>query len=397
MVIEDLSSSQSNDFTNGQNQSAPIQDRFLSFILDFLILSPLIMFINYPMFKKMKLGLMLGEADEVIRAYFLIALIVTIIAIVFYQVASIYFYGATLGQRVFQIYLDSNDSLKNSKIQLWQAIQYSVGFILSFVLLGIPFLSVFTHRKGQTFYQRLSEIQVLSLKVSQINPISEFEVRFIKQWANIASIFVFFILTSYVLQISLQKMKLSQNAKFKVNEVCENSDWNQLDHEHRLKNYFSKYLAEQQINSCIEHLVEEHVWGGIVSQDSSFIYIVKYFISKNTETQQLYLNELCRERDSDACQLIQAYEKDQLHVSFLNSEHTWVKILMIDELIRKSKFQQAFALLKNYEDSIDFEKYYSHQLAKIYFGFSQKQASRSPASQELDPIVERYKEYFGAQ
>ncbi len=401
MVIEDLSYSSQANNKHPLNRLASIQDRFLAFIFDFLFLSPMIVLINFPLLKKIKLGLMLGETDDVIGSYLALVAMISVLSIILYQVASFYFYGASFGQKIFQIYLVSTNPQNKSKINLSQAIQYSIGFILSFLFLGIPFLSVITHRQGQTFYQRISEINVLSFKEIQTNPVSEFEIRFVKQWINMIIIFIIALLATFVGHNSFQNIKLSHNSKHKPNEICENKIWNQLNHEQRLIKYFTIYLTEQKSDTitCLEHLIEEHAWSGIKIKDQSILYIVKYFISKNEETQQLYINELCRDLRSESCQIIQSIEKDQLHTKYLSTQHLWVKILLIDELLKNSKYIQAFDFIKNDEEIVGYEKYYSQVLAKIYYSFKQKQKqnSRSPASLDEHPIEKRFKEFFGVQ
>ena len=56
MVIEDLSYSSQANNKHPLNRLASIQDRFLAFIFDFLFLSPMIVLINFPLLKKIKLN-----------------------------------------------------------------------------------------------------------------------------------------------------------------------------------------------------------------------------------------------------------------------------------------------------------------------------------------------------
>lgn len=400
MVIEDLSFKKPIQNLQMKNNRPMIQDRFFSFVFDFLFLSPIIMFLIFPLIKKIKLNLMLGGLEIYSQIYIFIAICLVLVFIFVYQVMCLYYYGSSFGQKIFQLHVQSNSRSQNfqsNKIFLYQAMQYSSGYIFSFFLLGIPFLSVITHRFGHTFYERLAELEVVTAKKNRSMSLSEFEIQFFKQWTRLIIVFSITLVSIILIQHTFVKLKSADMIKSKVDQVCANSDWNQFDHQSRLETYFSKYLAEQSQKACVEHLLEGHFWYGVGLKNKSFLYVTKYFMTNDPEIQDEYFKYICADKKSEDCVFMTAYQKDQLHQLSFSTEPKWLLVLTVEELIRLKKYSQAFQFLQKFYGQTEFQRFYAHALAQTYYGTSQISQARLPASQGEQEIETQFKKYFGVQ
>lgn len=397
MVIEDLSLNYKL-FSQSERQKLPsIQDRVFAFIFDFLLLTPIISLLGSPFIAKLKFELMIGHRIEYFQYYSFLLLVLSLVVISTYQFVAIYFFQNTFGQKQLQIYVCANSGKGDSQIEIRQALQYSFGYLFSFICFGLPFLSILTHPQQLTFYERMAELRTLSYKKSANQQISEFEVRFLNQWVQLVTLFLVIIAVASIGTILQNRMRSAQLKYSQVNSVCDNVEWNQENHQQRLENYFALWLAENKNTECVNHLLESQLWENINQQNQSFMYLVKFFMTEDEQTKNEYQKIVCSLESKNECQIIKYYLSDSLVKNQLATTQNWLQVLLIEELIRKKSFTQAFQVVQRFYGQSQFTQFYSDKLAQLYWQTQQHHSQRSPASLEESPIEKQFKIHFGVE
>ena len=157
MVFQDINRSFELSVQSEKKPSAHLIDRFFSFLIDYLVISPFVLFALYISFTEGFNFLRLNpQAPE--NNYFI--LIVSVTYIIYFSLIQSFFiniWSATPGQYFLKIKMDFVQS--NSPIFLKAFIRQS-SFWLSFVFLGIPLLQMLTNRKRHTFYDRVAGVSI---------------------------------------------------------------------------------------------------------------------------------------------------------------------------------------------------------------------------------------------
>lgn len=206
MVYRDLNEdSQASLNTQARYYAAPFA-RFFSGLLDYFIFFPIIAFFMTFFFKDSVTMITQAVSDRQINSVFIQLFSFYILFYTLLQTCFIYFYSATPGQSYLKLYVHFEERSSNLFFQIWFR---QIGFVLSLLFLGLPFLAVFYHKKHRTFYDRLSESDVLTFAPTEIFPLQEIDKKYLS--AGVSVSLAFFCMVSFV--------SLIQSHQFSVNQL----------------------------------------------------------------------------------------------------------------------------------------------------------------------------------
>lgn len=161
MVYPDINynlNSEKNQPDQAQYKS-PVPLRILAFIIDYFIFAPVISFMVLVFFQTgIDLYKTFPKSIEA-QAMFGHLVIAYLFLVTFFQALFITFVGATPGL----YFLKQKIYFSNKDYPLFlQAWARQIGFTFSFLLLGLPFLKALADKKGQCFYEKMTDSMILS-------------------------------------------------------------------------------------------------------------------------------------------------------------------------------------------------------------------------------------------
>lgn len=309
MVYEDISSDQKNlkvklPLTKGYQAS--VLDRIFSFVLDYLILSPVVSFLILIFFQKEISVWKENSFSPELQAVFILLGIVYILLFSFMQSFFIYFWQATPGQYFLKLKIHNENS---TEFLFFRILLRQVGFWLSILFVGFPWLSILSHPQQKTFYDKLSELQVLSGKSQQNYFTFELETKY---WQAFVTTFLIFFT---VLGIAVgwqqhQKIKLAAYTFEKMkneNFFCEELKSVQITD--RLQTVIALNLVSQISDTCVDKEADFVLWKSDNEELRSLAYYAKSLTENESDAEEKYLNQACQIQQNTflGCQLAQAF------------------------------------------------------------------------------------------
>lgn len=342
MVYHDLSDVNSDFKETSKSSMAPIQDRMLSVLVDFVLFWPLFTLVLAGILKQLQLRYYLAPDS----AEFYLLLFVTVSGYLLMSILSQALFwsvlGATPGQIFFQIRIASAQSGKNPTLGM--AVVRSVLFFLSFIVFGFPFLEVFSHESRRAWYDRAADTQVLTKKkIGLAKPIFE-EVRVVRAlYALALSISLVFISSTmqsfYVRAMNSEgrQAELLQQGSL-CQEVVDNSSHGRIDAA------LAQYLVGDLSGECLSSEVDFAFWKGSASEQAWASVAMANMKKKDRALQKKYFNQACHEEASgEACQ-IAVWQMSAKHLSQMPSslQESWTAAVLFLTELRDFSDHQAW-------------------------------------------------------
>lgn len=386
---DNTSSQKKVDHLNLENK-ASVLDRLFSFLLDYLILSPVVNFLILVFFKvEISVWKEYSYSAELQPTFVLLAF-----AYIFFfsllQSLFAYYWLATPGQYFLKLKLQDE---KPEGMRFLRLLLRQICFWISVALLGFPWLSVLAHAKQKTFYDRLSEFRVVSLKQNQKYLSFEFETKY---WQALVATFMVFISILF-LAYGWQQHQNIKSASYtfekmkKQNYFC--NDLKSIQLKDRLQTVIALNLVGQITDECVDREADYVLWKSRDHEQRSLAYYAKSLTEKEFKNEERYLLQAC---DGDktkylGCKLADAFLKDDmksLYKTLASAE--FEKNLMISTL----RYELGSVLEKHQDLSKNFQalkKYDTHLAVKRYLlseilnsKFEKSSQERRPASAAPD-------------
>ena len=289
MVYQDISSHVELKSIGKSKAAAQIVDRFFSFIIDYLVISPFVMFTLYFAFNN---GFLYAKSNPQAAendwfyvlmgfCYFILFSLIQTLFIAIWQ--------ATPGQHFLKLKLDFGEE---TPLNLLRAFCRQLAFWSSFLLLGLPLLSVLTNKRRRTFYDQLADVSVVSLKDEK--PLFDFESEF-KYWRALLgtlSLFFGFVFVSFVWS-NYDKI-VSRSYSFtefrQRNFFCE--DLRTVNPAERMEVAIGLNLVDQLSDSCLDREADFVLWKQKYD-DYALAYFAKSLTASDSAKEQQYLTEAC--------------------------------------------------------------------------------------------------------
>lgn len=346
MVIPDLSAPETVPHTtkNSQTPIASVSDRFIAFILDFLIMSPVVSLITAGMIRQTKTFFLLntGSSQGVLAAMLVFAAVFT--AVVILQTAFLYYWQATPGQLFLQLRVQAYPQ-EQARLSLNQALLRSLMWCTGFLFFAVPFLEIASHPLRRAFHERASDTIVVTLKKNFDEGPHPLESRFIASWMRMSFLFLLlvgvmgFFKTYYSLQAGLYKEPANTDAF-----VCKEMKDSDLVGAARLDAALSLFLVNAITSECLNKEADAFLWSHSAIA-RNFGYLAKYVAASEAD-QEKYLDKAC-ETPSSSCALARYMADNGTPEDLEKTEgELWsVQLLKADERYSRKDFVGNLELL----------------------------------------------------
>lgn len=411
MVVRDLSFSESRppgDFQSpvqAQLPLAPVTDRFIAFILDFLIVSPVVSFGVAGILRNLKTVLLLNSESEeavVIWALF-VAAIVVMSSIV--QAFFIYFWQATPGQKFLQLEVVSFPQRLSDqrKLTFAQSFLRPIGWWIGTLLMGVPFLEILGHPLRRAFHERLSDTLVISHKQEPVDLPLAVETRYISStlWIFFGFMFVLGVTLmgkaykAAVLEGLAGKKTFSQ-------AFCPSIPTEKYQGQKRLDVALALYFADEVDDTCVYNEAQKAVWT-LENEDKALGDLAMAVITEDEKDSTSYLNRVCGDSaQSEAC-AISKYLKDkgnknrgevlrEAGLALVSS-----RLLLLKDTMEEENYASAVGLIKELEIETPLQNFLNKKLVKAAWMLNAqavKKGSRVPASADEKELLQEFKKRF---
>src|SRR3989338_542944 len=372
-----------------------ILDRALSFFLDYLIFAPVVSFISLLLFydeiqiwKKTPLG-----AETV--SIFLNLFILFVILFSGLQTVFIYYWKATPGQYYLKLQMQFS---KTPGLLLFRIFFRQIGFWISPLFGGIPWLAVLAHPQGQTFYDRMAECRLVTLKTSEKRFGFESEQKYWRSLLATLTLFLGFLFAASFWQ-NHQQLKnggIAFEKLQKEDHFC--AEMKSVPLKERLQMVIALNLVGHIADACVDQEVDFVLWKSTESDVKSLAYYAKSITAEDDAEEAIYLKQACVGVDERAwgCQVASAFsDSDRLQEFYQtlnsNTDENFLRSTLRYELgllLDQGEFRQAhFEKLKSFDDQKIVKKYL---ISELMLKNSERQnQNRQPASAEKKQSVDR--------
>lgn len=280
-----------------QNLARPL-DRLAAVIVDiFVVLAPIYILLSAPFKKTMTLSFLMGVESEFFVTVFGMSGI-AIFLIVIYQTLMHHFFRATLGKLLFDLRVVP--AFENQSVSAWDQFLRAWVFVFEALLVGLPFLSVFSNGQRRPWHDRMSDTVVVTrARARAVGAPARFEQGMVRAFFVI---FICFGLLGVLSQLrGLAPKVRAEEAVTALLErdegacevVTKNLSEEPSDREHeRLEMAMTLYAAGLADRSCLESEVEREV----ASQTAvgPITYLAQAFVyADDADISNSYLDEVC--------------------------------------------------------------------------------------------------------
>lgn len=394
MVFHDIGNAFELNQLGQKRSTASLMDRFFSFMIDYLVISPFVLFLLYTTFNN---GFNFWKQNPSADENELFVLIFSIGYVGYFcliQSLFIALWRATPGQYFLKVRCDFHEA---QELIFLRALARQVSFWLSFALLGIPFLSVMTNRKRRTFYDRIGDVSVVSTKYEPESHSGDLEFRYWQSFVATLVVFVGFLFSALVWKNYTKIVNRSSSfaALYEKHYFC--SEVENINSEDRLQVAVALNFAGQLTDSCLDREADFVLWKQKFS-DYSLAYYAKSLTTDDSKKEKSYLEQAC------AGQLTEKFgsltQGCKIANSFLTGETEKLYGDLKDDNFLSAAMKYELGLVLEKQEDLNenlakIDKYNSIKLVRKYQiieMLSQRSAApeRAPANAEDQPGSEHF-------
>jgi uncharacterized RDD family membrane protein YckC len=411
MVIRDLSFSEvipatAPRFPTSQELPlAPVTDRFIALILDFLILSPVVSFFIASVLRNLKTVLLINSESEEAMVIWVLFLMGTVVIACFLQAVFLYFWQATPGQKFMQLQVLSYPQVVSAdrKLSFAQCLVRPLGWWVGLLMLGVPFLEILGHPLRRAFHERASDTIVISHKQEAADFPLAAESRYIGSTMWIFYGFMFVMGLTVMGKTYRTALDEGLSGKRLVSHaICVNIPVDQYKDQKRLDLALALYFADEVDDSCVFTEAQSAVWT-LEGEEKALGQLALAATSEDEKEASAYQVKVCEESPkSEACAIsnyLLSKEKDRGNVlrraglSLVSS-----RVLLLKNSIEQKNYASAVGLIKDLEVETPLRSYLDKNLVRAAWALNAKidakGKSRSPASVEEKDILSAFKKRY---
>ncbi len=280
------------DSNNASNDAvlglASPKDRLAAYILDCILLLPIVQLLQSP-FKKWIMESFLFNEGANVSTFRVFNLLIFVSLFILYYTFMIAWKGQTLGKMFFSIKVISYHGQLGVVESFWRA----VFIFLEMLSLGLPFAAIFTHPMRRPIHDRIADTFVISHK----NPVS-FPHRSERRRAQWASGFMSLIIGVTILSYVMTDSKTS----IAVLDDLEACDKAVAKVDANLERIYELHLLGQVSDLCLQNQARESLWQ---SKDKALAqFAMAMAVREDLPKAKEYINTLCKENEnSHLCHL----------------------------------------------------------------------------------------------
>lgn len=382
-------------------------DRLFSFLIDYLVISPFVLFFLYLSFFS---GFSYLKSNPMAEEKDLFYVIVGFSGVLYFSLIQslfIFKWQATPGQYFLKMRLSFSEGKSLAFLRAffrqflgtftfvtmafsgWLTLNRpSPYFALIFSVLGISYLSFMTNRQRRTFYDQISDVSVVTLKNEK--PFFDFEIEH-RYWQSLMATLSIFVAVLAVIVIAGNYDKVLQRApslaKMQDNGFfCE--EMNHLNSQDRLGTAVALNLVNQLSDSCLDREADFVLWRQ-KTEDYSLAYYAKSLTADNIEKEKNYLQQACtgqnlleNEKLTMGCRIANAYLSGKFEDLYtqLNEKNFLSEALRYEFSIvlgKEADVETNFAALEKYNTLKPVKKF---QVLEMIAAKIPTESARAPAS-----------------
>lgn len=393
MVFIDLSSSEKlNSNPDFSHRLASPGDRLLSFFIDFLLISPVAALFSAGALRELKENVIDNSDAQTLITNISIYLFIFFAVNWILQSFFLHFWNASPGQKFLnlQVIKFPQEQSKNP-LSFVQCLTRVCGPWLSFLVLGIPLLEVFSHPWRRTFYDRLSDTLVITLKSQGEKAPLPFEAHFIRQWMQVTSCLLLFVGLFQFVQMVNEGPESLANIKGKISAGCAEVNLFSNQKFSRLDRALALYIVDKEELSCVEkELSQERVF----KKEPALAYFAKSLLEKDKTLRAEYQKQTCSiAPNSNECAWIKNPVEAQAQGTLS------LQILSAQRSVEGGRWQVALEKLDPLLDESMLFEGLQKSYIKTYFSLQSQnhQQQRAPASVDANKLTEKFKKRYGVQ
>jgi len=367
---------------------AKIIDRVFSFVIDYLVISPFVMFALYLVFNN---GFVFAKNNPLAPENDLFYILMVTAFLLLFSLVQLLFveiWRATPGQYFLKIRFEFDEVNSMSMVRLYFR---QILFWFSFLFLGIPFLSVLTNQRRRTFYDQVADVSVVTAKAEAFTFTFEHEFKYWRALVATLTVFFVFIFSTFVwtnykniVNRSLSFAQL-QDKKF----FCDGLET--FEYAKRLEAAVALNLVNQFSDDCLDREADFVLWKQ--KYDSySMAYYAKSLTTDDNEKEAKYLAQACEgqpEEKSLGCRIAKAFESQEFESLYesLTDEGLLTDVLKYEIALKLDKADEAetnFENLAHYNHLKPVRKYQLMEMLAEGDVIAENQ--RAPASVAEDEI-----------
>ena len=377
-------------------------DRMAAVVIDLLIvLLPIYLLLSAPLKLHVTTSLMLGS-DVGVFVFAFLSGALAICILLFYQAFMHSRYGATIGKMIFHLQIRNvwNDGRPDLLTSLKRAVIWS----LEILLLGLPWLGIFTNSQRRMLHDRICDTEVISLKEKGVRPPQIMERRFVY---GVLGLFAFFVGMSLVASGMQSLRSVSQERSISsllskegrsceaVNEALQKmNDLENASGISRLQIAMTLYAAGAVEKSCLAEESEQLM--DINFDASPLSYLAKAFVySDDPEISDAYLDQVCKEDSSGAecsmSELVSRWSEEdwagvEKAIADSKSGSGYMEVWAIRHFIKQGQFAQAMAFIDKLSPNIVVGSFLQTQRVKALWGLQRPVDAEIATVQALDSL-----------
>lgn len=342
---------------------APYLDRFFANVIDALILVPMISLFTSGITSDLRWAVFSKNAAEtysLLGQYMFIAFSLYVL----YEVLFVYFHSATPGHRFLHLKVITDDGARPTFFQIFFR---SVFKFQAIALACIPFIEIAVRPDRRTFYDRLSQTRIASLKSTEYDQIHPEFRRIIVRWAY-SLVAMVFLIVGMLFYKTVTRPNEGKTVKATAKSKCTES----LDY--YLRNYLSKGKESESLN-CARELSEQSIEKS--KSPSAFNYLTLFVVTPNDDLKDSYKKKYC---DSNAERLLCKKDVAIDFDSIKPDQEDVINLLVeLNQALAKDEHQRVFAVLDVLYTHVDWNKNLELYYLTSYV-FLNESGKRSPAS-----------------
>lgn len=401
MVFKDLSAPEAHPYKRPANSIpiASVSDRFVAFILDFLIFSPIISLLTAGLMRQTKTIFMLntGASQGMLAAAMVCIAVFALVVLL--QTAFLFHWQATPGQLFMQMRVESFPHVQG-RLSLNQCLLRSLMWCTGFALLAVPFIEIASHPLRRAFHERASDTVVVTLKQNYDEGPHPLESRFIGSWLRMSFLFLLligvlgFFKTYYSLQAGFYREETT------VDNLCKEMKDTDLWGISRLDAALSLYLLNEITSECLNKEAEAFLWSDPVNSQE-LAYLAK-FVAADEAAQADYYDKIC-ESPTKTCSLARylAEDGDVEDLEMADDKLWTVQLLQSDEKFSQKDYVGSLKLISDLQTKPSLKTAIEKRYVRGIWALREQadgkpQPGRRPASsdEERDSLIETFKEKY---
>lgn len=413
MVIRDLSYS---DIGPSQAASraglrAPVQvasvtDRFLAFVLDAFIFSPVVSFLVSGLLRQLKTLLIVNsESEEVMIIWASFVMGIILFSSLLHSLF-LYFWGASPGQKFMQLRVVSYPQKVHEKhpLSFAQGLLRSLGWWMGVGLGGLPFLEILGHPLRRAFHERASDTLVVSLKKEPVDIPLAVESHYIRSTLWMCFGFAFLIALAIVGKTYKTSLKAGLAGSPSVSKaLCPEIPEEKYQGAQRLDLALALYFAEEVDEACVYTEAQDAVWNR-KGDEKALGQLAMSLISDDKKEAEAYRQKICGETGaSAACAISRYLATDEAHRgAFLqNGPLNLVssRLLLLQDSLQRAQYARVLQLVRDLDKEAPLRPFVEKYLVRAAWTLKEtarfQPNSRNPANEKAEQqLLEEFKKRY---